>query len=266
MTNVVGVFEKRSAALEALRRLRLLGFGKEKAAMACFQQGIAQAFAGIPDDASEQPGMARTFGALLGGALGLATGLSLASAMAWAISSAYNLDLAIGIALGLAVAAAGALAGAAGGRRVDRVAQSGLPLDERCIYTDAVRQGRDVVVCMASNSAEEEEGRDVLQRSGAETVDWARHQPWLGIEDVRRHHYVGPPPGENAPPDHFRRGFEASLDAEFRGKPWDQVLYRLAEEYRDWFEPRFRAGFERGQKFRHDEESAHREVPALTGS
>jgi len=119
---------------------------------------------------------------------------------------------------------------------------------------------------MASNSAEEEEDRDVLQRSGAETLDWARHQPWLGIEDVRRHHYIAPPPGENAPPDHFRRGFEASLDAEFRGKPWDQVLYRLAEEYRDWFEPRFRAGFERGQKLLRDGQSAHREAPVLTGS
>jgi hypothetical protein len=123
-----------------------------------------------------------------------------------------------------------------------------------------------VLVCMASNSAEEEEDRDVLQRSGAETLDWARHQPWLGIEDVRRHHYIAPPPGENAPPDHFRRGFEASLDAEFRGKPWDQVLYRLAEEYRDWFEPRFRAGFERGQKLLRDGQSAHREAPVLTGS
>ena len=264
MTNVVGVFEKRSAALEALRRLRMLGFGKDRAVMASPQQGIAQAFADVPDDASEQPGMARTFGALLGGALGLAAGLSLASQVVWAISPAYNLDLAAGIAVGLALGAAGALAGAAGGRRIDRAAQSGLPADERCIYADALQQGRDVLVCLARNSAEEEEGRDVLERSGAETLDWARRQPWVGIQDVRREHYTAPPPGENAPPDHFRRGFEASLDAEFRGKPWDQVLCRLAEEYHGWFEPRFRAGFERGQKSLLDAQSPHPEGPALT--
>jgi hypothetical protein len=39
------------------------------------------------------------------------------------------------------------------------------------------------------------------------------------------------------------------VNPEFRGKPWDQVVYLLAERYHDWSDDRFRKGFESGQRF-----------------
>ncbi|HUA61622.1 MAG TPA: hypothetical protein VML19_22875 [Verrucomicrobiae bacterium] len=247
MISIVGVFERPNYAQAALRYLRILGLDRHRATLA----GPANAaeLAGVPLDASEQPGMAGTFAALLGGGIGLAAGLAFGCALANTIlpgSAAVTVGSLAGIALGLS----GAIAGSACGALVDRAAQDGLPSDELFIYEDALRQGRSTLTCFADTELEGEEMRRALEHADAESIDWARHCPWAGLQDVERLHYVPPAPELRRPPDHFRKGLEASVEPEFSGKPWDQVVYRLAEEYRDWYEPAFRDGFDRGQHIR----------------
>ena len=247
MISIVGVFERPNYAQAALLYLRILGLDGGRATLTR-PEHLAE-LAGVPLDTSEQPGMARTFAALLGGGLGLAAGLAFGCALASTIlpgPAAVRMGMIAGIVIGLA----GALAGGACGAIVDRTAQDGLPADELFIYEDALRQGRSTLTCFADTELEGEEVRRALEHADAESVDWARHSRWAGLQDGQRLHYLPPAPALRRPPDHYRKGLEASVEPEFSGKPWDQVVYRLAEEHRDWYEPAFREGFDRGQHTR----------------
>jgi hypothetical protein len=247
MITVVGIFEQPNAAGKAVLDLRILGI--EHKNIDLLSPGVSEArLAKVPTADSESPGMAGTMGTVLGGAVGVAGGFSLGVAASFMLPGVGPV-LALG-SLGAAVLGlAGGIGGHAAGESLDRTLLEGLPKDELFLYEDALRQGRSVVLCLAQTELEADEARRILAREGAESIDAARHRWWLGLLDLVREHYNPPSPETDAHEDPFRQGFEAALNPEFRGKPWDQVVYLLAEQYRDWSDDRFRRGFERGQRF-----------------
>lgn len=78
------------------------------------------------------------------------------------------------------------------GGLADRKAYRGLPVDELFVYRDALRQGKTVLLVYARDAAQRGEAARILKESGAESVDWARKQWWLGLRAARKARYGGP--------------------------------------------------------------------------
>jgi hypothetical protein len=125
----------------------------------------------------------------------------------------------------------------------------GLPKDELFVYEDALRQGRTVLMILAKDDDQADDVRDLLEECGAESVDAARKKWWIGLRDAEAEHYKADGRDFDTDEDTYRRGFEAALHADARGKPFDEVLDYLRKNHPDLYERQeFRAGFERGRQ------------------
>ena len=236
MISVVGIFDRQEAAESAAGDLRRLAANDTVVQVLSPGGTNAQALA-LPLAASEQPGMAQTMGAFLGAVLGIAAGSALGTIG----------GLPLGYLLAALFGVAGAVGGGVVGRKLGNAAFEGLPEDELVFYKDAADQGQSVVICLAAEQFEADEARVILKRDGARDLDPARHDWRLGLERAERVHYEARP-GIETSWDAFRQGVSAARSKEFHGKPWDQVVYLLAERFRHWYEDAFRSGFEAGQR------------------
>jgi len=133
----------------------------------------------------------------------------------------------------------------------------GLPEDELFVYEDALRRGRSVVIALAQDEAGAKRFRELLQTEGAEEIDAAREQWWIGLRSAEREHYSKL--GRNFTEDEqfYRLGFESALHARTRCKEYDQVLGEMDADI-DELERRypgkalaepFRRGYERGRAY-----------------
>jgi hypothetical protein len=98
-----------------------------------------------------------------------------------------------------------------------------LPEDEIFVYEDALRKGRTVVIALAEDEATAAPLSELLAAQGAETVDAARHQWWIGLRSAEREHYSTSGKTFGDDEKFYRMGFEASLHAKNRCKEFDQV-------------------------------------------
>jgi len=116
-------------------------------------------------------------------ALGLAAGVGIG-----AVSVAVPTSGAIPQLLGAAIfGVGGAAAGIAAGRALECAFCDGLPKDELCIYEDAVRQGRFVLIAFTDAAHNAGAVRRVMARSGAASLDAARRRwrfGWLPADEV----------------------------------------------------------------------------------
>jgi hypothetical protein len=133
----------------------------------------------------------------------------------------------------------------------------GLPEDELFVYEDALRKGRSVVIALSDDEAEASRLRGLLTVEGAEAVDAAREQWWIGLRSAEKEHYSAL--GRNFGDDEqfYRLGFESALHARMRCKEYDQVLAEMAtklEEVQRKYpgsnvEEPFTKGYERGRDY-----------------
>jgi hypothetical protein len=249
MTTVAGIFDDRMAAEQSFGKLQALGL--EDGCVDLLEPGAPMsAMADVPTADTEQPGMGRAVGSVVGGALGIAGGLSLGTATAAALLvPGVGPILAAGTLGAALLGVAGAVGGGAVGKKIDRALLDGLPKDELFVYEDALRQGKSLVIALARDDAEATEVRRILERNGAESIDAARHRWWTGLRGAEREHYVRDGSDFESDEEMYRKGFEVALDPEFRGKSWEQALYVIVERNKDWDTPCFRKGFERGQRY-----------------
>jgi hypothetical protein len=232
MINIAGIFTDRAGAERAIRDMRILGIPESQfALLSPGDSGVELQAVQTAD--TEQPGMGKALGGVIGGAAGIASGMI--------IGAAFGPALVLG-ALGAA------LFGVAG-EGLDRALLDGLPKDELFLYEDALRQGRSVVMCLARDNVERDEVRRIFQRERAESIDAARRRWWIGLRDVENEHYAAGGGDFETDEDRYRRGFEAALHPDFRGRAWDDVLYNLVERYPEWDSDSFRKGFERGRRY-----------------
>lgn len=246
MIAIVGTFERLDAAVRAARDLHALGGSGELVYL--FRNGDgAKRLGEVPPAESEGPGMARTMLAFLLCAIGVAAGLELGAVAAGLMAPEAAPVMALGLLGAAMLGIAGLVCGNIAGKKVVHAVFEGLPEDDFFVYRDALRQGRAVVVCLARKQAAVAEARLVLEHEGAEAIDAARHMWKLGWIDAMLLRYSVPVRAK-AEQDPFVRGYEAALNPEFRGKPWDQVVYLLAERYKNWYDDAFRRGFDGGQR------------------
>jgi len=131
------------------------------------------------------------------------------------------------------LAAAGASVGAVAGAKSENFMTKGLPEDELFVYEDALRKGRSVVIAMAENDAEATRFRELLATEGAESVDAAREQWWIGLRSAEGEHYKIHSRDFGNDEKFYRMGFESALHARTRCKEYDQVMGEMTSQIED---------------------------------
>ena len=225
METISGVFETRTAAERAMQDAAAAGIPADRITLLTpgSVDHLDKEMTSVPADTTEQPGMGKAIGALLGGGVGI-TGGSLLIALIPGVGPITALGL-----LGAAIAgAAGATVGAAVGDKMEKSTIEGLPEDEIFVYEDALRKGRSVVVALAEDEDSAKRVREIMKRQGAESVDAAREQWWIGLRSAEESHYsqsANPQSGRKFADDEkfYRVGFEAALHARTRCMEFDQV-------------------------------------------
>ncbi|MBV8050618.1 MAG: hypothetical protein JOZ80_05485 [Acidobacteriaceae bacterium] len=252
MKTVTGVFAEQSDAQHAITEMRQAGAHDDRITLLTPGSSTAE-LESVANVAAEQPGMGKAVGAVVGAATGMSAGPLLLAAFIPGVGPVT----AIGLLGGAVLAAAGGTVGSAAGGRLENRMTEGLPEDEIFVYEDALRKGRSVVIAQVNDEAEASRFRELLRIEGAESVDAAREQWWIGLRSAEQEHYSAQ--GRKFGDDElfYRLGFEAALHARTRCKEYDQTLGEmdakiedLAKQYpgREVAEP-FSRGYERGRDY-----------------
>ena len=245
MGTIAGIFNSAKEAEKAFLELRTQAGFREKDLILLAPGTSTKELDAIPTEGGEQPGMGSALGGVVGGAVGLAAG----SVAASLILPGVGTILAIGLGAG-ALGIGGAVAGAAGGGAIENQLSSGLPKDEVFFYEDALRQRRTVVIGTSTDDEVVEKGRGVIERNGAETIDAARDQWWIGVREAEEEQYKAPSDEFRTHESRYRSGVEAALHADCRGKPYQDATGKLRELHPEVFEDdAFRGGYERGRAY-----------------
>jgi hypothetical protein len=144
----------------------------------------------------------------------------------------------------------GAATGAAAGAAMESGLAEGLSRDEMYLYEDALRNGRSLVIAFADDDNAEERIHNVLAQAGAESIDAARESWWLGLRDAEEEHYQTDGGDFRSDEVSYRRGFEAALNPERRGRSYEEIASELNKTYREAASDKaFRRGYQRGQDY-----------------
>ncbi len=273
MKTVTGVFASQSDAQHAMAEMRLAGAHEDRITL--LTRGSSQTeLESVPNVAAEQPGMEKAVGAVVGAA----TDLSAGPVLLVAIIPGVGPVTAIGLLGGAVLAAAGATVGSAASGSLENHMTEGLPEDEIFVYEDALRKGRSVVIVQVIDETEASRFRELLQTEGAETVDAAREQWWIGLRSAEQEHYSAHGRKFGDDEAFYRLGFESALHARTRCKEYDQTLGEMdakIEELEKQYPGRevagpFSRGYERGRDYyQHlcdESRAAYLGTPAPTAS
>ncbi|MGA2589567.1 MAG: hypothetical protein ABSH32_06610 [Bryobacteraceae bacterium] len=248
MRTVAGVFRLYQTARDAAVALRRAGFAENQVNLLSPGSSEEEVHT-VPTSDTEQPGVGGAIGGMLGGALGVAGGLELGMAATLLIPGVGPI-LAFGLAGAALLGAVGTVGGAALGNAADDKNNEGVPSDEVFFYEDALRQGRSVVLVLAGDHSEEQRAHKLLADAGAESLDAARKDWWLGIRGAEEEHYRALGHNFELDEDAYRTGFESALRRECRGRSIDEETDALKWWYPDvWDSEPFRRGYELGRKY-----------------
>jgi hypothetical protein len=238
METVAGIFQTREQAERAIKEIHSLGIRNDRIALLTPNTTAGEAERAVPTADSEQPGMGKAMGGTVGGAMGVAGGASLGAAAASVLIPGVGPVIA-GAILGAAIlGAGGTAAGMAAGEALEEGLVSGLPHDELFLYEDAVRKGRSVVIAFTENE-ELERARAAMASAGAETIDAAREDWWLGLRDDEAADYHATGKQFDTDEPSYRHGFETAL----RNRGEDIAKLSTSGEVLD---DAFRHGYKRG--------------------
>jgi hypothetical protein len=251
MEAISGVFRTRKSADDAVEEIRKSGVALDKITLLTpgTEDQIDKEVQSVPVDSAEQPGIGKGLGALAGGGVGITGG-----ALLVALVPGLGPITAVGLLGAAILGAAGATIGATVGNKLEKSTTTGIPEDEIFVYEDALRQGRSVVIVLAENSESATLVRGQLKTYGAESVDAAREQWWIGLRSSEESHYTKS--GKNFAQDekYYRLGFEAALHARRRCVEFDQVSGEMNAALEDaqrqhpgvQLEEAFTRGYQRG--------------------
>ncbi|MFY9556955.1 MAG: hypothetical protein WAV20_23635 [Blastocatellia bacterium] len=245
MKPVIGIFNSRSEAVRASEQLQSAGVPPDRINM--LTPGTSEELQAVPTTETEPPGMGEAIGAVVGGAIGAAGGLSLGAAAASFLVPGVGPVLAVGLLGAALFGTGGAVAGAIAGDSFDETLAEGLPIDEMFVYEDALRQGRSIVIVLSNDNEHANLARKVLEQSGAESIDSARDNWWLGVRDAEEEQYRGMGRDFNGAELDYRNGFEAALRPQIRGRSYDEAVNYLMTHYPENYRGEsFKTGYERG--------------------
>ncbi len=162
MQNVVGMFNTRVEAEDAIHRLQLAGFSQDSI-------GVAMKDAKEAEELSKETGTGdlteegATAGAVSGAGVGALVGLAL-------VGSSFLLPGVGAFIIGgpLAAALTGAGIGAASGGLVGALVGAGIPEDEATEYASRLEQGH-ILISVSAPDDQAEKAREILRSEGART-------------------------------------------------------------------------------------------------
>ena len=254
MEAISGVFKTRSRAEDTVKEVLSAGIPPDRVTLLIpgSVDQVSREIQSVPVDTTEQPGMGSAIGALAGGGVGFAGG-----SLLMALVPGLGPITAVGILGAAILGAAGATIGAAAGNKIEDSADSGLPEDEIFVYEDALRQGRSVVVVLAADKQQASLLRELLKVQGAESIDAAREQWWIGLRSAEESRYSKSGKSFAEDEEYFRCGFEAALHARTRCMEFDQVSAAMDAALEDLqrqhpgaeVEEAFTRGYQRGREY-----------------
>jgi len=254
MEAISGVFNTRTRAEHAVQAAHAAGIPTDKITLLTpgSVDQVNQEVEAIPTDSTEAPGMGKAMGGLAGGAVGITGG-----ALLLALVPGVGAITAVGLLGAAILGAAGATIGATAGGAIEKSTVQGLPEDEIFVYEDALRQGRSVVIFLAENDMSASLLRELLKAEGAESIDAAREQWWIGLRSAEEAHYAGTGKNLEENEKFYRLGFEAALHARTRCMEFDQVSGEMNAALEDVqrqypgaeVEAAFTRGYERGRDY-----------------
>ncbi len=254
MEAVSGVFKTRSRAENAVKEALAAGIPADRVTLLTpgAVDQVNKEIVAVPTDTAEQPGMGKAIGALAGGGVGFAGG-----SLLMALVPGLGPITAVGLLGAAILGAAGATIGATVGNELETSTTEGLPEDEIFVYEDAMRQGRSVVVVLAEDNQQASLLRELLKMQGAESIDAAREQWWIGLRSAEESHYSQSGKSFAEDEEYFRRGFEAALHARTRCMEFDQVSAAMDAALEDVqrehpgkeVEAAFTRGYQRGREY-----------------
>jgi outer membrane lipoprotein SlyB len=249
MQTVVGIFTSKVAAEHAAEQLCSLGIARDQIHFLVPSASSEQPEQ-VPTSDTEQPGMGSALGGVVGGAIGASSGMMTATVLS-ALVPGIGTVTAIGLAaLSLLGLVGGAAAGAVAGGALEDSLANGLPKDEIYVYKDALRRGRTVLIALVEDADQATAARTALEQAGAESLDAARAQWWVGTRDAEAEAYQAT--GGDFPRDEdvYRRGFEAALRAEVAGKSYTEAVAYVRVRDADVYDTAaYRCGYERGRAY-----------------
>lgn len=210
MEAVTGIFTSFNQARRSAEELSTRGFSNDQINLLAPGSSAAE-IEDIPSTEGEQPGMGKAVGGVVGAAVGTAAGAPLGMTFAAAVLPGVGPAIAIGLAASALLGVGGAIGGAAAGGSLENALTEGLPKDEVFVYEDALRQGRTVMVALADDGDQAEASRHILQKNGAESIDAAREQWWIGLRDAEQEHYTRQGQDFLRDEREYRLGFESAL-------------------------------------------------------
>ena len=246
METVAGIFATRTAAEEAVREINSLGIPSDRIALLTPGMSDKKIEQTVPIEDAEQPGIGGAMGGTVGGAMGVAGGASLGAAAASLLVPGVGPVIAGGILGAALLGAGGTVTGIAAGQALEEELEGGLPHDEIYLYEDALRQRRSVVVAFVDNEGAIYAVRAAMAAAGAEGIDEARENWWIGLRDAEEAAYEASARTFQTDEANYRRGFEDAMKR--RGKNSDPSSEFIASPVGADNEA-FRRGYERGQLY-----------------
>ena len=241
MQTVAGTFATRVEAERAAAQLEALGVPRDRITLLSPGSDPHR----VPTDEGERPGTGAAIGAVVGVGTGAAVGFPLGAAVSMMVPGIGPI-----IASGIIGALLFGAGGAAVGATLEESLVAGMPRDDLFLYEDALRRGRSVVVALIEDDSRAGDARRTLESAGAETIDTAREQWWVGLRSTEQERYRGGATAFDRDEIVFRRGFEAALAPNARARTWEEALPDLRTRHADVIDsPAFRHGWERGQDY-----------------
>jgi hypothetical protein len=251
METVAGIFTSREAAEDAVRQLHSLGIPTDRIALLMPGMTDENVEKAVPTADSEQPGMGEALGGTVGGAMGVAGGAGLGAAAASLLVPGVGPVIAGGLLGAAILGAGGAVTGMAAGEAMEKELVAGLPHDELYLYEDALRKGRSVVIAFVDEEGAVYAAQGALAGAGAESIDEARENWWIGLRDAEAAEYETSGKDFAAAEASYRRGFEAAC----RTKGGEDAPRLAADDKSD---EAYCRGYERGQKYQKSLREKHK--------
>lgn len=244
METVAGIFSSRTAAEEAVRQLHSLGISNDRIALLTPGMNDERVESTVPTADSEQPGMGQAMGGTVGGAIGVAGGAGLGAAAASLLVPGVGPVIAGGLLGAAILGAGGTVTGMAAGEALEEELVTGLPHDELYLYEDALRKGRSVVIAFLDEDGAIYAAQGALVTAGAESIDEARENWWIGLRDAEAAQYGTTGRDFQRDEASYRCGFEAALKS--RAGTVESAAKLSPDDESD---EAYRRGYERGRSY-----------------
>ena len=257
MQVVTGVFKSQNDAENAVNQLRDLGLQEKRIGIVRPGSRPERLEAGVPVTDTEDPGMGRAMGAAVGGSMGAAGGATAGLAIASLAVPGIGPLIAFGMVGAALLGVVGAAAGSAVGDAAEEELGEGIPHEDVYLYEDALRHGHSVVLAYAEDGDQAGKAATAMHDAGAEDLDTLREDWWGELREGERAHYHQEP-DRNFDQDEpsYRRGYQAALHPNRRGKAYSDVEDELRTAYANTVLDRpFQDGYERGSSYRSEVET-----------